>query len=147
MPGLDAGTDAAVTVYPAGWDPMIESLGLLHDNAILLQRIAASLERLAPSASDVTIYVPPGKSDGTIKATLNLRVRIKRIYVTPLGTGYPVLAIGMETIALGAIQAVPVPIDFPTNRVVQEGVDLFLYDSVAPTVIPSYAAFIFGTAE
>lgn len=145
--GIDgSGAGGEGSLNYVGHDPMAVSLQLQHDTNAILRRIESALTNIA-AENDAIIEVPPGKSDGTIKALMPPRFRVKWIFVAAVGTGKPILAIGSELVTLGEIGTPPVPYYFPYPRVIQEGVDIFAYNAAAPTNVPTFYVYLIGTTE
>lgn len=144
--GIDAGTgEGQATVYPAGWDPMIETLNRLASSEELLRRAVAALTNVA-AERDAILVIPGGKSDGTVKAIMGPRFRCKFLILTPYATNAaPVLQLGTLTFTFGTGPSSA--LSFPFQRVFDVGVDVFCYDAAAPTDTADFNFIAIGTTE
>jgi hypothetical protein len=135
-----------ITVYPPDYDPMAVAIARLTTATAILERIALTLENRA-AEKDIIYSITAGTLAGSVRNLAHPRIRGKFLVFVPLGTGEPVLRYGDVDLLHTSIVAVPFAQIYPFPFVWQEGIDIVLYDALAPTDTPDFSAMIVGTTE
>ncbi len=146
--GFDAATGSGqATLYPPGWDPMIESLNQLKTSNELLARATAALTNVA-AQRDVVLTIPPSNGQGLAKAQLgHPRIRGKGLILAPYGSGRFAIKYGTAIIFQSQFAGSAVTVYVPFPFVWQEGNDIELFDPTAIGTLQEYYVYIVGTTE